>query len=82
MRILILSLATLAIGGCNTASGEAEAAERQYAMLQKNGGSEAELCEAARKVEQAWLKAENAEKHKLSKITADSSCLLARVRGS
>jgi PBP1b-binding outer membrane lipoprotein LpoB len=73
MRKLIF-IAVLALAGC---ASEAEKAEAEYRIVEANaieGIDDADVCAAARKVEDAYLREGNAEKHKLWSLFASTDC--------
>ncbi len=72
------SLATVLLAGLSGCSDPAADAERELAIVEKAGGSDAELCEAKRKVADAHLKAQDAEKYEAAKVSASISCFDAR----
>jgi len=72
---VIVTAALLASCG----EGAGQAAERQYEMVKRAGASNAELCDAARKVEQAWLSEENEEKYRDWSIRRGMDCNAAEI---
>jgi hypothetical protein len=69
----LISLACLLAAGCSNA---AERAEQQYAIVEKTGTT-AEKCNAARKVEQAWLERRDQAKYEEWRQQSAQLCLNA-----
>lgn len=62
------------LAGCNPAVREAEAAEKEYAIVDSTSVSPDERCAAARKVAQAWLKAQDQQKYDVADLRANLAC--------
>lgn len=77
MRFLVVG-AFLFLVACSKASDEAK---RQYGMIERAGGQPGELCEASKKIADAYLKEGNEKDFRLYKSTSDAKCMLARLRG-
>jgi hypothetical protein len=74
MRLMLIPTGSILLAACTGPASDAKAAERQYEMIKRNGGSKQEICEASRRVADAWLKAENENKYKFASITRDLDC--------
>lgn len=71
-------LIVMALCAC---SKESDEAMRQYNMIERAGGTPGELCEASKKIVQAYLKEGNEQDFRLYKASSDSRCLNAQLRG-
>lgn len=71
MRWIVV--AVLALAGC---SSETADLERQYAIVSKGRDNQA-ICDAARKVADAYLKAGNEARYAVTKNRADINCMTA-----
>lgn len=76
MRYGFILIIALSLAGCKNAAAKAD---DEYTFLSQNGGSPAELCEAAKKARDAWAAAQNDERYKEKKLTADIHCALDSV---
>lgn len=72
MRLIVIAL--LALVGC---SNQGEQAADRYAMVERNGGSDAEKCAAAQEVEAAHLKSGDESEYQRWKLKAGLDCLNA-----
>lgn len=73
-----IALAILALGpGCAKQSDEAK---RQYDMIERAGGQPSELCEASKKIADAYLKEGNEKDFRLYKSGSDARCMNVRLR--
>ena len=77
MRKLVVVVG-LMVAGC---SNPAKDAERQYEMVEKTG-NKAEICKAAKKVEQAYLEAGNQQRYSDWRLRRDINCLTAEVEAN
>jgi hypothetical protein len=78
----LVLLGSLGVAGCNRTTRDAEAAEKEYAIVDESGGSPDERCAAARKVAAAWLKAQDRAKWQLSDVRAELDCNRAAMARS
>jgi hypothetical protein len=76
MRAVILGCCLAIVSAC---SNSAQEAERELDIVQQSGGSLDEICEAKRKVADAYLKAQDADKYQIAKSYADTACLDAEI---
>ena len=76
MRAVILGCCLAIVSAC---SNSAQDAERELEIVQQSGGSLDEICEAKRKVADAYLKAQDADKYQIAKSYADMACLDAQT---
>lgn len=76
MRAIILGFCLAAVSAC---SNSAQDAERELEIVQQSGGSLDEICAAKRKVADAYLKAQDADKFQIAKSSADMACLDAQT---
>lgn len=70
------ALLLILLAGCTS---EAERAEQQVSLIENSGGSGNDLCEAKKKVADAYLNANDAEHYKTAKLYADTTCSLAQL---
>lgn len=75
MRTFCILAAALALSSC---AKESEAAEKRYKMVERNGGTKAELCIESRKVADAYLSEDDERSYRLWKGLSDSTCALAQ----
>lgn len=57
----------------------AQKAEQDYDFIRANGGSDDEICQAARKIQKAYREAQDANKYQLARVTADIDCQRAEL---
>lgn len=77
----LLCLAPIALLPCACGPSplrEAKAAERQYEIVSK-AGSKDDLCAAAGRAAQAWLRAENENQYREWKVKEDIECQTADI---
>jgi regulator of protease activity HflC (stomatin/prohibitin superfamily) len=79
-RIFLAAAAGCLIGACASEDPIAEA-ERQFEFVQKNKGDNFEVCDAARKVQQAAREAQNAEQYETWSLYANVYCRHAELFG-
>lgn len=72
MRALVL-IGLLALAGCGPSP--VERAEGDYNFMKKNGANSLELCHAAQRVADEYLKVRDDEQFKTWKMTATSDCM-------
>lgn len=68
-------LLIIALGACADPVADAE---KELAMVEQSQGSKADLCRAKKKVADAYLEAQQAEKYKTAKVAAEVECYLAQ----
>lgn len=69
------ALLCMVAGGCDSAAvSAAHQAERRVTMVERAGGTSAEICAAKRAVEQAWLNALDDAHYLSAKLAADLAC--------
>lgn len=74
-RLIVAVSALAMLAGCNSAAREAEAAERQYQMVVSgDAGDWDQRCAAAKRVADAWLRAEDRQKWDLASSQAALDC--------
>ena len=79
MRFLVVVTLAVAVAGCtDRASAKAE---RQLELVERNGATPREICEAKRKVAQAYLEEENAAEYQRANNFAEISCIRAKQEG-
>lgn len=71
MRSLLTLPFLLALAGCQ---GKLEAAQERYEMVKRNGASSDELCEEARKVEDAALDEGDEQAYQFASIERGLNC--------
>ena len=77
-HFLLLVLAT-GLAACSERAAEpADDAKKELAMIEKAGGSKLEICQAHRKIADAYLKAQDEENYKFAKAAVDSYCTSAK----
>lgn len=74
---MIAVAASAALLGC---SDPTEDAKRELAILQKSGASVGEICDAKKKVADAYLKQQDAYNYRMARIEAETYCLRAQRR--
>lgn len=72
MRLLLPMLLIVPLLGCG--ENAAQAAERRYAFLEKNGAGELELCAAAKQVAEAFVDEGNSLDYQRWDTRADLHC--------
>lgn len=77
-RVAVPAAIAFLLAACNSAVREAEAAEKRADIVERNGSAR-ERCEALRDVADAWLKAQDEQKYRLSDLRADIACNAARM---
>lgn len=77
MRRTVL-MALLVLAGCSRS--ESEQAERELALVRKSHGDADEICAASRKVADAYLHEDNADKYPLANVEANLACNQAFMR--
>lgn len=74
MRNLLIVFGAGLLVACSSTTSEAEQAEKEYNMIKASGASSDELCQARRKVADAWLKTLDKDKYQMAKLEADLDC--------
>lgn len=77
MRVLVAAVLMFGLGGCENA---AESAEKQLAIVEKSGNPR-QICDAHRKVADAWLKQQDQQRYERADISAKISCRRAAQQG-
>jgi hypothetical protein len=76
LRALLIIAATVAVVACK---GPVEAAEEQHRIAMASAASEDEKCAIERKLAEAYLEANAADKYHDQKQTADIQCLVVET---
>ncbi|HVJ02360.1 MAG TPA: hypothetical protein VM662_09270 [Sphingomonas sp.] len=79
MRFMVPICAALALIACS--ERESAKAERQLALVERNSTNLREVCEAKKKVAEAFLKEENAAEYQRTKSDAAITCMRADQEG-
>lgn len=76
MGLAVRIITALALTGlCAACEDAATKAEKQYAIVQSSGGTNADLCEAGNKVAAAYLARQDSARYSEWKIRANLYCL-------
>jgi hypothetical protein len=75
MRGIMGATLVITLAGCDAGAD----AKQELDMVRRNGGSKTEVCSAARKVADAYLRAHDETAYKDAKLTADIECMAAEV---
>ncbi|MDF0543335.1 hypothetical protein PX699_13335 [Sphingobium sp. H39-3-25] len=73
-----IAVALLATTSCGSAARDAEA---QFNMVENTAVEQQDVCDAAKKVADAWLQEGDESNYRLWKGKADTSCLLSELEG-
>lgn len=74
MRALVMGTALMLVG-CQS---EVQQAEKELEIVKADGDKTA-ICKAARKLADAWLKAQDQARYSEAKLHADTHCLSAQI---
>jgi len=76
MRTIVLGLSALLLVGC---SSEGRKAEERFAILQRNGGTPQQLCDASKAIAEGYLADGNEEKYRETKEGDKAMCAAAAI---